>query len=367
MSDKTVQCWGTNQSSKAGFAEDFFIAAPRRVPGLTDIRSVSVGGDNGCAVDEAGKVYCWGEPELVNAGRDPDGGVPFDVPVLPTLMDLVPPAESVSVTRSGTACVTTKAGTLSCWGKNSSFELARATNEPVAPPSEIPLGGRTDVVTSAGNRWMFATTKSGELFSWGAYRCADGQCTFMLGRESSEDVDPLPTLVPGLSKVRSITTAGMHACAVAGRYVTCWGDNSSGQLGRGTMDSISELPGNTKLAAVTAADDADAGLSPRVDVPLQVAVDFRQTCATMGSGRVYCWGGGDDGSDVTEWGTPTRVDGFSGPAVAVAGVFFSYCALLRTGAVECWGSNVFGSLGRNFDTVIGPDNQPPAPVVFSNE
>jgi alpha-tubulin suppressor-like RCC1 family protein len=369
MSDKTVQCWGSNQSSKAGFPDDFFVAAPRRVPGLTDIRSVSIGGDNGCAVDEAGKVYCWGEPALVNAGRDPDAGVPFDAPIVPTLMDLVPPAVSVEVMRSGTACVTTKTGTLSCWGNNSSFELAGARTEPVAPPTDIPLGGRTDVITSAGNRWMFAMTKSGELLSWGAYRCtSNGEtCSFMLARESSEDFDPIPTVVPGMPNVRSITTGQKHACAVVGRFVQCWGDNSDGQLGRGTIDSISELPGATRLAVVTEADDTDAGLSPRVDVPLQVAVDFRKTCAAMGSGRVYCWGRGDDISDVTGWGTPARVDGFSGPAVAVAGVFFSYCALMRNGAVECWGTNVFGSLGRNFDTIFGPDNEPPMPVVFSNE
>lgn len=369
MSDKTVQCWGTNQSNKAGFDGALFIPAPRRVPGLTNITSVSIGGDNGCATDEDGKVYCWGEPALINAGRDPDAGDPFTTPVGPTLMELVPPAASVSLSRSGTACVTTKTGTLSCWGMNSSFELARPTNEPVAPPSEIPLGGRTNLLTSAGNRWMFAVTKAGEMLSWGAYRCTAPatECSFMFGRESSEDYDPIPTLVPRLANVRSIATGSVHACAVAGRDVECWGDNSKGQLGRGTMDTISELPGKTMLPLVTAADDVDAGLPSRVDVPLQVNVDIRKTCAVMGSGRIYCWGFADDNTDVTLQGTPMRVDGASGTAVAAVGALFSYCALLRTGAVECWGTNFFGSLGRDFPGISGPANEPPMPVTFSNE
>ncbi|MBN9168071.1 MAG: hypothetical protein J0I07_44490, partial [Myxococcales bacterium] len=85
-----------------------------------------------------------------------------------------------------------------------------------------------------------------------------------------------------------------------------------------------------------------------------------QTCAVMGSGRVYCWG---SQQPPYERGRPTRVNGLSGPAVALSLAFKTSCALLRSGVVECWGSNLFGALGRGIDDIELVDSQP-APVHF---
>lgn len=369
LDDGTLQCWGTNQQLRLGYTVDgggpiAMSSSPHRVPTLSGVTSVSIAGDNGCATDAAGKVSCWGVAAIVNSGRDPDAGAPFTAAVLPTPLDLVPTASSVALGGMGTACVTTKAGTISCWGKSDRAELARKTTAPLSPPSEIPIGGHTDLSAWPGHSWMFATTTSGEVFSWGAGVCSNGRCDYMLGRDSSEDIDPVPTLVPSLANVRAIASSVEHVCAIAGRYVECWGDNSQGKLGRGYVSALSEFPGKTTLSLVTAADDADAGISDRGDVPLQLAADRAKTCAVMGSGRIYCWG--PIGADRTQWGHPTRVEGLSGPAVAVALAVTTSCALLRSGVVECWGGNIFGALGRGNDDITFTDPLPAA-VHFPDE
>ena len=369
LDDKTVQCWGSNLQMRLGYESDelaFDIlpmsSAPHRVSNLSGVTSMSVGGDNTCARKEDGSVLCWGLSDLVGAGMSPDAGPPPASGALPTRMDLVPLAKDVAV-GARTACVRSASGGLSCWGNNATFQLARRPSEPLAGPSEIPVGGRSIALAAPGADSMFAITTSGELVSWGKNDCPGSlSCTYLLGRDTSEDPDPVPALVPGLSKVRAVATTQKHTCAVAGRYVECWGDNNDGQLGRGAPGDVSMLPAPTILARVT--DAEDAGLPHRADIPLQIAASGMQTCAVMGSGRVYCWG---PEQPLHERGRPIRVDGLSGPAVALSLQGWTSCALLRSGVVECWGGNLLGSLGRGIDDGILDTewvDMQPAPVNF---
>lgn len=375
LSNGNVECWGSNAMKRLGYDSGAmpFSTAPQRVDSLSNVSHISVGGDNACARVADGGVYCWGAPELVNAGAVPDAGEAPAEGALPTEQGRVPAAVTVSVGQTNSACVTTPTGALSCWGHNERSELARAASTSFEPPGEVPLGGRTTAIGAPGDGRGFAVTSDGELFSWGTTRCPTESmsfpCTYRIGRDVSEDTDPIPKLVPGLAGVRGISSSATHSCAIAGRKVLCWGGNDSGELGRGTT-KFSWLPGPTMLAEVTGADGADAGALAE-DLPLQVSAGEANTCAVVASGRVYCWGmlsRSSWSSDRDELGRPVRIDGLHGPAVAVASAYVTTCALLRSGMVECWGSNLMGLLGRGSDENI--DNplalEPaPAPVVFS--
>lgn len=381
LEDKTVQCWGSNQKMGLGYETDGgafggllpMSSSPRPIPTLAGVTHVELVGDNACARVEDGSVYCWEDPALVSSGTNRDGGPPLDSPVLPTRQDLVPASASIAL-GNGTACVTVQDGGASCWGRNDYLQLAQRTTDSYGPPTSIPSGGRTlSSMWPVGGRpegWMFASATSGELLSWGASRCLEPPCSFILGRDTSEDPDPIPTVAPGLAGVRGLASGRLHVCAIVGHEVQCWGDNSSGQLGRGSVASLSELPGPTVLSAVTAADDVDAGVPARIDVPLQVVTDTGwNTYVVMGSGRVYAWGPDPNGTQrpTNEWGRPTRIVTPTGPVVslAIAADFFCWCALLRTGAVECWGANVAGTLGRGIDDIEFTDPKP-ARVVFTH-
>lgn len=369
LDDGTVACWGRNDrgqlgyDSGAGFPQAS--AQAQRVPGVAGATHVSVGTANACARVADGGVICWGAPDLVGAGLAPaDAGADADPDaepppppdrMPPTSMTALPAASSVAL-GDETACVTTTGGALACWGKNDHLELGRGpTAISFAPPASVDLGAQAVVASAPGATRTFAITASSALLSWGA-----GGGEFLLGRDTSEDPDPLPAAVTALTKVRAVASSSTHACAVAGRFVSCWGENYEGELGRGTFGPLSFLPGATNLGYVVAGEDADAGIAQSTDVALHVAVAAGHTCAVMGSGRVYCWGTNasgqlGDGITVERSGAPHRVSGLDGPVVHLASADNAVCALLRTGSIACWGANFAGQLGRGvLDSVTHP-------------
>jgi hypothetical protein len=103
-----------------------------------------------------------------------------------------------------------------------------------------------------------------------------------------------PVDVVGLTGgVSAIAAGASHTCAltIAGG-VTCWGDNSAGELGTATPTPPS-VPHST---------------------------------------------------------TPVDVSGLASGAIAIAAGGLHTCALMATGGVKCWGSNGNGQLGNGFAT-----------------
>lgn len=366
-SDGRAQCWGSNFPAWLGVdPETTAVTKPSVVQGIAGITDLAMGGESTCARVTGGSVYCWGSLDLVQSGQvPPDGGDPaFGYTKTPMLVDAVPSAESISV-GTGFACVRLVDGSLSCWGMNEHRELGRGVTDvsPAPPGKATLLGEPISAVVAAGAR-TFVITPKGDVLSWGSSTHFGGG-NLLLGRDTSEDPSERPTRVPLLSRVRHVSSSFLHACAVAGRFVQCWGSNAAGQLGRGGFETLSYLPARTLLADVTDADDLDAGApaSPH-DVPVEVVTGRNHSCTVLASGRVYCWGDSSVGrllgsqvpARVTR-GRPTRIDGFGGPVVALAAGISSTCALLRTGAVECWGANDVGQLGTGV-TDVAPHPTP---------
>lgn len=371
QSGKT-SCWGSNTSGQLGYAVDGepFSATPQVLGDLANVTSTSIGESNACARVGSGEVFCWGAPDLVNAGMLPmEGNEAFTGPVTqPTRMTAVATATNIAVGKDF-ACATASDGSLSCWGTNASQELGRGADSDAGtmePPAKAQRVTQPIATVAPGVGRTFAITSNGDLLSWGAgslygrddFNRLTNLVDYLLGRDISEDVDGFPALVPGLEGVRGLASSSRHVCAVVGRDVECWGSNELGQLGRGSFNPAptvfqlppSFLPDVSNVRFVADAEETDAGESEK-DVPIQVAVADEHSCAVMGSGRVYCWGKKGDlgvlGTNATQDlnGTPTRIDGLSEPAVGVASAGSTVCALLRSGAVECWGSNGQGQLG----------------------
>ena len=93
----------------------------------------------------------------------------------------------------------------------------------------------SDVVVGDGH--VCAVSTLGAVWCWGDNTY--GQ----LGRGSDVENDWRPALVPGLSQVSALAAGAHHTCAVFGdeEQVACWGRNDSGQLGDGTTRQ-SEVP-----------------------------------------------------------------------------------------------------------------------------
>jgi len=143
--------------------------------------------------------------------------------------------------------------------------------------------------------------------------------------------------------VQQVAVALTATCAVkVSGTVYCWGYGSSGQLGNGTVNVVTQ--------------DTPAQV-PGISDALQLAAGFGHFCALRANGQVLCWGEngvGQTGSGSTALvqPTPTPVVGIA-DAVAVGasasvtpGGGDSTCALHANGSVSCWGDGAFGQLGN---------------------
>jgi alpha-tubulin suppressor-like RCC1 family protein len=137
------------------------------------------------------------------------------------------------------------------------------------------------------------------------------------------------------SNVVQVDTGEYHTCSILGDgSVACWGDNTYGQLGIGTVGPFERNPVPT-IPLGSPAVDLTAGRS--------------HTCALLDDGTIKCWGYNAYGQlgigNYISSSTPLSAgpNGFS--AIAISAGNHHTCAILQDGSVKCWGGNTKGQLG----------------------
>ena len=138
----------------------------------------------------------------------------------------------------------------------------------------------------------------------------------------------VPVAVQGIDDAVMVSAGYEHACAVhATGHISCWGTNSQGRLGDGTVRSSAIL----------------------VLVNIDNAVSVNQmTCALLADSTVKCWGYnfiGQRNSSNENSLIPVTVTGIDNATQIAAGAAHA-CARLVDGTVKCWGYNVNGQLGN---------------------
>lgn len=153
---------------------------------------------------------------------------------------------------------------------------------------------------------------------------------------------------PGVAKVYLPSGTGdltasqsVFACSIdtsAGFW--CWGDNTFGQLGDGTM---TQHPSPTRVALQN-----DAGTTAGVQ---RACVGASHTCAVTSDGNIWCWGNNASGQlgtgDTMPRSMPTRIDNsMLGTQITSLQCGAQHtCAVTAKPALWCWGSNAYGQLG----------------------
>ena len=184
---------------------------------------------------------------------------------------------------------------------------------------------------AAGYNTTFAIQADGVVRGWG------GPNYYGLFPENFDTFTPLSPTAVRVPSLRDVAIGGGHACGVTTwGGVTCWGANTSSQLGD---PSRPVLPGAQAPTSVTLGAGAGA-------MATAVAAGGSHACALTAGGAVYCWGDngygqlGDNTTTRRAAPTPSRV----GEVIAIAAGSSHTCALLSAGGVYCWGDNSAGQL-----------------------
>lgn len=175
-----------------------------------------------------------------------------------------------------------------------------------------------------GNRHSCALRSDGTVACWGDN--ANGE----LGLGTVGTAMAAPATVPGLTGVRAIEAGLSHACALLGDgTVRCWGDNTYGQVGDGTMVDQGTPTAVTGLRGVG-----------------RLVVGMHHGCA-LAAGRVSCWGYNSHG----QLGDGTTVNRATPLMTSLVGITdlgagsWHTCARSTGTTLWCWGWNLAGMPG----------------------
>lgn len=378
LSDSTVSCWGQNSQGQLGNGTTAGSAVPVLVSGISTAVAIGAGTNHACVILASGDVKCWGSNVVGQLGQPASNPSPF-----PMSAALSPHAVEIAGGDDHT-CAIAIGGQIQCWGGNGFGQHGDGTTRGSGFSAAQGIGGTflgRDI--SAGNQFSCATRGNGGVACWGAG--AAGQLGNSTNLSSST-----PVTVVGLTLVTAVSAGnGSHACSVdATGRAQCWGDNSRGQLGNGsltpsnqpvfvsasgaqfTMISAGDLHtcgsvvggramcwganDRGQLGNGTNIDSAVPVLVAGVYNVVEIATGSGFACALVVDGTVHCWGDNTsfqlgDGGGQTQSSFPTGVFGATNIAAIAAGVSHA-CAVAASGSLSCWGANSRGQIGINSTT-----------------
>jgi alpha-tubulin suppressor-like RCC1 family protein len=227
---------------------------PRRVADLAPALAIDARSDRACAVLGQGRIACFNDDESCCGG----GGKQEEEAI-------VPDATAIALGGDHT-CVLTRAGGVSCWGKNGDGQLGDGTRADRTAPAAV-AGVGDAIMLALGERHSCALLRDGRV------TCFGFNVTGQLG-DGKADPAPGPVMVAGLRDAVEIRAGYWHTCArTRDGAVSCWGENDAGALGDGTtVDRF------TPARVV--------GL-PRA---VSLAAFGKSSCARADTGAVFCWG-----------------------------------------------------------------------------
>ncbi|KDD76787.1 hypothetical protein H632_c105p1 [Helicosporidium sp. ATCC 50920] len=237
-----TMCWGANDLGQLGNGSytqaDLAVAVESSDMGVY-VSVLSAGDKHTCAIVVGGLMFCWG------SNANGQLGVGSNVSYWNLPAQVISPTEDgeviwnvVAAGLSNTCGVSTRTA-IYCWGKaatggNGNNNTVEDQFVPASPA--IAMSDLSTLTTRGGT--FYAMKSSGELYVWGDN--SRGQA----GLGSAADAVSLPTLLT--IKAKAIAAGLDFACltsvTLAGQQLSCFGDNSLGQLGIGTDTPMSNVP-----------------------------------------------------------------------------------------------------------------------------
>jgi len=232
----TVQCWGANDQGQRGNGTTTPMPGP--VPGVVSMLSnavhVAAGYRHTCAIRSTGVVVCWGDNAFAQLGDNstgPDRLLPFSVDLgnASSSPGFVSPVQVAAGRRH--TCALMMGGGVYCWGDGTTGQMGNGTFATEDRPQDEVSTYADFRQIAAGDDFTCGVRAGAQVACWGAND--HGQ----LGNPAIVSmVRTTPTLVSGITDALEVSAGADHACARRmGGQVVCWGRNANGEGGFGNM------------------------------------------------------------------------------------------------------------------------------------
>lgn len=390
--DNRAVCWGDNSDGQLGIGTTADLSCniagggahpcrphPTAVAGGLAFKTVSAGHHHSCGLTTAGEVFCWGGNDKGQLGVGTLASSRAPLKVTHTR-----PFVAVSAGGQHTCAVDDQMA-LFCWGSNSAGQLG-VMGVALACPSGTATGCsalpiRQGTGTPAGSG-LFLEVAAGSNFT-----CASNRSTVKCWGENDRGQLGIGQVGPGSSTANAalavagqyvsfataagthfgpgIAAGSWHACALSsqGRGASCWGDNTSGELGGswqgsafGDPKTVAVPNGSGQLTAGIAAGEMHScalwlALGATSRAPVCAGYNGKgqlgngRTTGSTSFDRVSLPTGSPDFFKITSGGRHScalSVAGNQGRAADGSDFF---------GAAFCWGDNAFGQVGQSFQDV----------------
>ncbi len=328
-----VWCWGGGSFGQIGIGQFEDSNATVAVGVNTTWANATAGSRHSCGTRGDGTLWCWGRNDNGQIGV---GNVtnPQPTPIQ------VGVATTWSTVAAGTAhtCGTRTDGTLWCWGNNNAGQLGLGSTSQQTSPVQV--GNLTTWKrVAAGDSHTCATKTDGTLWCWGSN--VDGQ----IGIGNTTTPQTSPVQVGTATAWKTFGAGNLHTCATkTDGTLWCWGDNTSGEIGIGSVVTPQLSP--VQVGAATSWQTVSAGNS--------------HACATKTDGTLWCWGDNTSGeigigSVVTPQNSPVQV-GTDVTWNSIATGNGHTCATRTDQTLWCWGLNASGQVG--IGSSVSPQTSP---------
>ena len=309
--------WGDNGVGQAGIPQLGDVAQPTPIGGDVSAWSAVVPGtSHGCGLS-GGKAYCWG---LAGDGALGEG----------TIGNLYEPTRIgldhwLSVTTGdGGACGLRSDSALLCWGYNFAAGLGLGTTDAVPTPTRVGSSTWSALGTAAldNHAGTFCGVRDGALRCWGDN--TSGQLG--IGTISAPELASVAVTAPPSAVWREVST-GAHTCAIrSDDALLCWGENSGGELGNGASGAPVTAPPSTALPGswLHVVTTQFAGTTGHTG----------QTCGIRTDHTLWCWG--FDNATATQQTAPVQL-GSDADWASLAASPLTLCALKTDGSLFCRG------------------------------
>ena len=323
-------CWGRGGYVGDGTYEDRSIATEV----LTNdndlmVSKVVIGSNHACALISNGSVMCWGQEYEGKLGYGVERGS-WDVANTPNYTAPLPDgrlAVDIGVDTSST-CAVLDNGSISCWGLAGYTLLRSSVNNQPNVGYSFENGITVESITSFGGRengrisGMCVILSNDTVSCWHYYSESHGS---LKGSYSFSPHSPVMMVI-----------GARHACVLlSDSSIRCWGDNDFGQIGDGTWES------KGSPITIQGFDNQDPIISISAGNAITCAVTSSGKVYCWGSNSLGAIG---DGTVYGFYEKPVMIDPLYN-VTEISYLNYAYCAKYIDGHIGCWGDNEWGIIG----------------------